>query len=157
MICILKFGRQFLSLCFCDDVTSFASDTFVYKNEFDTQFSLNIWSELLPEIPGLSSDAGATTVEIRILYLWHNFLVCGISTFAIMGSDNRRLHEDEDDGNEREEGVNVQPLDVLCMEQVLESMGADKFEPRVVAQLLEFVHRANTSYLLSVLQKLWSK
>uniref|UniRef100_M4BAG5 Transcription initiation factor TFIID subunit 9 n=1 Tax=Hyaloperonospora arabidopsidis (strain Emoy2) TaxID=559515 RepID=M4BAG5_HYAAE len=65
-----------------------------------------------------------------------------------MGSDNRRLHEDEDDGNEREEGVNVQPLDVLCMEQVLESMGADKFEPRVVAQLLEFVHRYVTEILV---------
>uniref|UniRef100_A0AAV1UW21 Transcription initiation factor TFIID subunit 9 n=1 Tax=Peronospora matthiolae TaxID=2874970 RepID=A0AAV1UW21_9STRA len=66
-----------------------------------------------------------------------------------MGSDNKRLHEDDDDdGNEREEGVNVQPLDVLCMEQVLESMGADKFEPRVVAQLLEFVHRYVTEILV---------
>lgn len=64
-----------------------------------------------------------------------------------MGSDaktkatNKRLHEDEGDADEHDGGVNVQPLDVLSMEQLLESMGADKYEPRVVAQLQEFVHR----------------
>ena len=63
-----------------------------------------------------------------------------------MGSDNKRLHDDEDHGSERAEGVDVQPLDVLCMENVLESMGVDRFEPRVVAQLLEFVHRTDQSH-----------
>ncbi|KAJ8575103.1 hypothetical protein ON010_g4116 [Phytophthora cinnamomi] len=63
-----------------------------------------------------------------------------------MGSDakaktNKRLHEDEGDADERDGGANVQPLDMLSMQQLLESMGADKFEPRVVAQLQEFVHR----------------
>ncbi|GMF24630.1 unnamed protein product [Phytophthora fragariaefolia] len=52
-----------------------------------------------------------------------------------MGSDakaktNKRLHEDEGDADERDGGADVQPLDVLSMQQLLESMGADKFEPR---------------------------
>ncbi|POM58968.1 TBP-associated factor [Phytophthora palmivora] len=34
------------------------------------------------------------------------------------------------------------------MQQLLESMGADKFEPRVVAQLQEFVHRYVTEILV---------
>ena len=62
-----------------------------------------------------------------------------------MGSDtkssNKRLCEDESDANERDEGANLQPLDVLSMQQLLHSMGADKYEPRVVAQLQEFMHR----------------
>jgi hypothetical protein len=71
-----------------------------------------------------------------------------------MGSDaksktSKRPHEDEGDVQERDEGAHVQPLDVLAMEQLLESMGADKFEPRVVAQLQEFVHR--TSVISSVI------
>ncbi|GMF12006.1 unnamed protein product [Phytophthora lilii] len=74
-------------------------------------------------------------------------LACGISHSATMGSDakakagSKRLHEDEDEAREHDEGADVQPLDVLSMQQLLESMGADKFEPRVVAQLQEFVHR----------------
>ncbi|KAF1793243.1 Histone-fold [Phytophthora cactorum] len=71
-----------------------------------------------------------------------------------MGSDtkgskgSKRLHEDDGDAYERDEGANVQPLDVLSMQQLLESMGADKFEPRVVAQLQEFVHRYVTDILV---------
>ncbi|KAE9008800.1 hypothetical protein PR003_g17850 [Phytophthora rubi] len=70
-----------------------------------------------------------------------------------MGSDakaktNKRLHEDEGDADERDGGANVQPLDVLSMQQLLESMGADKHEPRVVAQLQEFVHRYVTEILV---------
>ncbi|KUF89477.1 hypothetical protein AM588_10005047 [Phytophthora nicotianae] len=68
-----------------------------------------------------------------------------------MGSDSKgtkRLHEDDGDAHERDEGANVQPLDVISMQQLLESMGADKFEPRVVAQLQEFVHRYVTEILV---------
>ncbi|KAL4169214.1 hypothetical protein KRP22_010137 [Phytophthora ramorum] len=69
-----------------------------------------------------------------------------------MGGDakpraSKRLHEEEGDATERDEGADVQPLDVLSMQQLLESMGADKFEPRVVAQLQEFVHRYVTEIL----------
>ncbi|KAL3660073.1 hypothetical protein V7S43_014995 [Phytophthora oleae] len=70
-----------------------------------------------------------------------------------MGSDAKvskgmkRLHEDEGDANEREDGANVEPLDSVSMRQLLESMGADKYEPRVVAQLQEFVHRYVTEIL----------
>ncbi|CAH0520588.1 unnamed protein product [Peronospora belbahrii] len=69
-----------------------------------------------------------------------------------MGSDsikgNKRLHEDEGDAYERNDGANLQPLDVMCMKQILQSMGADKYEPRVVAQLQEFVHRYATEILV---------
>ncbi|KAF4146398.1 Transcription initiation factor IID 31kD subunit [Phytophthora infestans] len=70
-----------------------------------------------------------------------------------MGGDKvskgtKRLHEDDGDAHRRDEGANVQPLDVLSMQQLLESMGADKFEPRVVAQLQEFVHRYVTEILV---------
>jgi len=50
----------------------------------------------------------------------------------------------EDDGADGEQaGADAQPLDALAMQRVLASMGADKFEPRVVSQLQEFVHRAS--------------
>lgn len=50
----------------------------------------------------------------------------------------------EDDGVDGEQaGADAQPLDALAMQRVLASMGADKFEPRVVSQLQEFVHRAS--------------
>lgn len=68
-----------------------------------------------------------------------------------MGSDamgSKRLFEDEGDAYKRSEGADVQPLDVLSMQQLLASMGADKYEPRVVAQLQEFVHRYVTEILV---------
>lgn len=50
------------------------------------------------------------------------------------------IHEDDGGEGEQEHSL-AQPLDALAVERVLASMGADKFEPRVVAQLQEFVHR----------------
>lgn len=48
----------------------------------------------------------------------------------------------EDDGAEGEAArAGAQPLDALAIRRVLASMGAERFEPRVVAQLQEFVHR----------------
>lgn len=50
----------------------------------------------------------------------------------------------EDDGADGEQAsADAQPLDALAMQRVLASMGADKFEPRVVSQLQEFAHRAS--------------
>ncbi|TDH73339.1 uncharacterized protein CCR75_007908 [Bremia lactucae] len=69
-----------------------------------------------------------------------------------MGSSDfnggKRLHEDENDAYERGDGINVQPLDVINIKKLLASMGADKYEPRVVAQLQEFVHRYATEILV---------
>ncbi|KAG7401984.1 Transcription initiation factor TFIID subunit 9B [Phytophthora boehmeriae] len=62
--------------------------------------------------------------------------------------NKRVLHEDDDDAYERDEAIGVEPLDVVAMRQLLESMGADKFEPRVVSQLQEFVHRYVTEILV---------
>ncbi|RLN48138.1 hypothetical protein BBJ28_00001783 [Nothophytophthora sp. Chile5] len=50
----------------------------------------------------------------------------------------KRIHEDDGNQGEGGEGSDVQPMDARVMQMVLESMGADKFEPRVVAQLQEF-------------------
>ncbi|RLN58912.1 hypothetical protein BBJ29_000195 [Phytophthora kernoviae] len=60
----------------------------------------------------------------------------------------KRLHEDDGDAHERDEAMGIEPLDVVAMQQLLESMGADKFEPRVVSQLQEVVHRFVTEILV---------
>ncbi|KAI9907518.1 hypothetical protein PsorP6_003502 [Peronosclerospora sorghi] len=68
-----------------------------------------------------------------------------------MGSDvkgSKHLHEDNGDINKSNEGANVLPLDMISMQQLLESMGADRFDPRVVAQLQEFLHRCVTEILV---------
>ncbi|CAI5746101.1 unnamed protein product [Peronospora destructor] len=70
----------------------------------------------------------------------------GSDTIVIKGT--KRLYEDESDANERDEGANLQPLDVMSIQQLLQSMGADKYEPRVVAQLQEFMHRYVTEILV---------
>ncbi|RLN89070.1 hypothetical protein BBJ28_00004886 [Nothophytophthora sp. Chile5] len=60
---------------------------------------------------------------------------------AIKMKHVKRIHEDDGNQGEGDEGADVRPMDARVMQLVLESMGADKFEPRVVAQLQEFVHR----------------
>ncbi|TMW68369.1 hypothetical protein Poli38472_005837 [Pythium oligandrum] len=55
----------------------------------------------------------------------------------------------EDDGKDSEtEMTDAVPLDVAVLQRILESMGADKHEPRVVNQLQEFVHRYVTDILI---------
>ncbi|TYZ67180.1 hypothetical protein PybrP1_001674 [[Pythium] brassicae (nom. inval.)] len=55
----------------------------------------------------------------------------------------------EDDGGAAERAADEQqPLDAHVMRAVLASMGAERHEPRVVSQLLEFVHRYVTEILL---------
>ncbi|OQS01669.1 hypothetical protein ACHHYP_00426 [Achlya hypogyna] len=55
----------------------------------------------------------------------------------------------EDDGNDTPTTKEVhEPVDVALMKRILESMGVDKYEPRVVTQLLEFVHRYATEVLV---------
>lgn len=48
----------------------------------------------------------------------------------------------EDDGGDSDVAPNdLQPLDAQVLRFILESMGAERHEPRVVNQLQEFVHR----------------
>lgn len=54
--------------------------------------------------------------------------------------DARHTYEEEriETSNNNSDAL---PLDVQVMKQILASMGAEKYEPRVVDQLQEFVHR----------------
>ena len=48
----------------------------------------------------------------------------------------------EDDGNQgSDDNDEHEPIDAKVLKYVLQSMGADKYEPRVVNQLQEFIHR----------------
>ncbi|KDO29267.1 hypothetical protein SPRG_19927 [Saprolegnia parasitica CBS 223.65] len=55
----------------------------------------------------------------------------------------------EDEANDAPATKEVhEPMDVALVKHILESMGVDKYEPRVVTQLLEFVHRYTTDVLV---------
>lgn len=70
-----------------------------------------------------------------------------ISETALKLKHVKGIHED--DGKEGEATTtDVPPLDVQVLQLVLESMGADKHEPRVVNQLQEFIHRYVTDILI---------
>jgi hypothetical protein len=65
-----------------------------------------------------------------------------ISDAALKLKHVKGIHED--DGDDGDDGASdARPLDAQVMALLLESMGADKHEPRVVDQLQEFVHRAS--------------
>jgi hypothetical protein len=62
------------------------------------------------------------------------------SEAALKLKNLKGIHEDDGGDDESESGVQL-PLDAQVMAFVLESMGAEKHDPRVVNQLQEFVHR----------------
>ncbi|DAZ95645.1 TPA: hypothetical protein N0F65_002274 [Lagenidium giganteum] len=64
----------------------------------------------------------------------------GTGEAALKMKNLKGIHEDDGSQNEAD-NAHALPVDVQVLQYVLESMGADKFEPRVVNQLLEFVHR----------------
>ncbi|KAF1320394.1 Tbp-associated factor, partial [Globisporangium splendens] len=69
------------------------------------------------------------------------------SEAALKLKNLKGIHEDDGGDDESESGVQL-PLDAQVMTFVLESMGAEKHDPRVVSQLQEFVHRYVTEILL---------
>uniref|UniRef100_K3WRJ4 Transcription initiation factor TFIID subunit 12 domain-containing protein n=1 Tax=Globisporangium ultimum (strain ATCC 200006 / CBS 805.95 / DAOM BR144) TaxID=431595 RepID=K3WRJ4_GLOUD len=69
------------------------------------------------------------------------------SEAALKLKNLKGIHEDDGGDDESESGVQL-PLDAQVMAFVLESMGAEKHDPRVVNQLQEFVHRYVTEILL---------
>lgn len=62
------------------------------------------------------------------------------SEAALKLKNLKGIHEDDGDHGESESGDQL-PMDAQVMKFVLESMGAEKHDPRVVNQLQEFVHR----------------
>jgi hypothetical protein len=63
----------------------------------------------------------------------------GVSESNIKSKIFAGLHEA--DHNKGTDNMDHQPLDMQVLKFILESMGADKYEPRVVNQLQEFIHR----------------
>lgn len=57
------------------------------------------------------------------------------------------IHED-DGGDSDLAPTDLQPLDAQVLSYILESMGGERHEPRVINQLQEFVHRTSCALFL---------
>lgn len=62
------------------------------------------------------------------------------SEAALKLKNLKGIHED-DGGDDESDAAEQLPMDAQVMKFILESMGAEKHDPRVVNQLQEFVHR----------------
>lgn len=62
------------------------------------------------------------------------------SEAALKLKNLKGIHEDDGD-NDESDATEQLPMDAQVIKFILESMGAEKHDPRVVNQLQEFVHR----------------
>lgn len=62
------------------------------------------------------------------------------SEAALKLKNLKGIHEDDGDNDESDAAEQL-PMDAQVIKFILESMGAEKHDPRVVNQLQEFVHR----------------